>query len=133
MNKLFKDDILTVDISVTGETDSYEVKISFGGFLRILRDQIKRTNKFDLKAVTKSLITGINRDDVYVNCSCPDSNYRYRYWQTKNKTNSTEGENRPSNITNPNDTLGAGCKHVLLVLSNLSWILKAASTIYNLC
>ena len=63
MNKLFKDNILTVDIKVKGETDDYFVKISFGGFLELLRDQINRTGKFDLKAVTRALINGFNKDD----------------------------------------------------------------------
>lgn len=130
MNKLFKEDILTVDVQVKGETDVYTVKISFGGFLELLHDQLKK-QEFNLKAVTRALITGFNRDDVYIHCSCPDSRYRFAYWQTRKKTNSGDPENRPANITNPNDTLGEGCKHVLLVLSNTSWLLKVASTIFN--
>ena len=63
--------------------------------------------------------------------NCPDSQYRFSYWQTKNKVNSGEEENRPANITNPHDSLGTSCKHVLLVLSNESWLLKVASVIYN--
>ena len=131
MNKLFKDNILTVDINVKGETDEYTVKMSFGGFLGLLRDQIERFEKFDLKAVTRALINGFNKDDVYIHCSCPDWAYRYAYFATKNKINSGDPETRASNITNPNDELGSACKHVLLVLSNTSWILKVASTIYN--
>ena len=75
MNKLFKDNILTVDINVKGETDNYAVKISFGGFKGLLQDQIKKLGKFDLKAVTRALINGFNKDDVYIHCSClhPDT------------------------------------------------------------
>lgn len=131
MNKLFKDDILTVDVEVKGETDTYSVRISFGGFLELLHDQLKRQDRFDLKAVTRALVNGFNRDDVYIHCNCPDSTYRFSYWQTRNNINSGDPENRPSNITNPKDTLGSACKHVLLVLSNTSWILKVASTIFN--
>ncbi|MBO5711337.1 MAG: hypothetical protein J6R47_00725 [Acholeplasmatales bacterium] len=131
MNKLFKDNILTVDVNVKGETDTYTVKMSFGGFLGLLRDQIDRLGKFDLKAVTRALINGFNKDDVYIHCSCPDWSYRYAYFATKNKINSGDPETRASNITNPNDDLGSACKHVLLVLSNNSWLLKVASTIYN--
>ena len=131
MNKLFKDNILTVDINVKGETDEYQVKISFGGFKGLLQDQIKKIGKFDLKAVTRALINGFNKDDVYIHCSCPDWQYRYAYYATKNNINSGDAENRASNITNPDDKLGSACKHVLLVLSNTSWILKVASTIYN--
>lgn len=58
--------------------------------------------------------------------------YRYQYWATKNKYNS--GPAQPSNgkwIRNPNDSLGSGCKHTLLVLSNNSWILPCCRVIYN--
>jgi hypothetical protein len=132
MNKLFKQDILTVDINVKGETNDYTVKISFGGFLQLLLDQIeKQDGKLDLKAVTRALVNGFNKDDVYIHCSCPDWKYRFNYFATRNQINSGEAENRPSDITNPNDTLGSACKHVLLVLSNTSWIIKVGSTIYN--
>ena len=132
MNKLFKKDILTVDIQVKGETDTYTVKISFGGFCELLQDQIKKQDgKLDFKAVTRALILGFNKDDVFIHCSCPDATYRMNYWQTKNGITSGEPETRPSDITNPDDTLGSACKHVLLVLSNTSWLLKVGSTILN--
>lgn len=75
MNKLFKQDILTVDIQVRGETDTYTVKISFGGFLELLHDQIKSTNQLSLKEITRALVNGFNRNDVYIHCSClhPDT------------------------------------------------------------
>lgn len=131
MNKLFKDNILTIDVNVKGETDDYIVRISFGGFLELLHDQLKKNPEFNLKAVTRALIIGFNRDDVYIKCSCPDWQYRYAYYATKNDINSGDPETRPSDITNPDDKLGSACKHVLLVLSNTSWLLKVASTIYN--
>ena len=96
----------------------------------MLHDQLKK-QEFNLKAITRALITGFNRDDVYIHCSCPDARYRFAYWQTKKNTNSGDPETRPANITNPDDNLGEGCKHVLLVLSNTSWLLKVASTIFN--
>lgn len=131
MNKLFKDDILTVNINVKGETDNYQVRISFGGFLDLIREQIDKLGILNLKAVTRALINGFNKDDVYIKCSCPDWQYRYAYYATKNNINSGDPETRPSDITNPDDKLGSACKHVLLVLSNTSWILKVASTVYN--
>jgi hypothetical protein len=133
MNKLFKQDILTVNIFVKGETDDYTVRISFGGFLEILRDQIGRNpnGEINLRAITRALIIGFNKDDVFINCSCPDFHYRFGYWATRNKINSGVAETRPSDITNPNDTLGSGCKHILLVLSNNNWLIKVASVINN--
>lgn len=132
MNKLFKQDILDVDISVTGETDSYIVKISFGGFCELIQKEIeKQQGVFNYKAVTRALIRGFNQDDVYISCNCSDWKYRFNYYATKNNITSGSPENRPSDITNPDDNLGPACKHVLLVLSNTSWLLKVSSTIYN--
>ena len=71
MNKLFKDDILTVNIAVKGETDDYTVRISFGGFLEILHDEIERNSgKLELKPIARALITGFNKDDVFIGCNC---------------------------------------------------------------
>lgn len=132
MNKLFKENILTVNVSVKGETDDYTVKISFGGFLDILNKLLDDNEEnLNLRNITRALITGFNQDDVYIFCSCPDFHYRFGYWATKNKLNSGEPETRPSNITNPEDSLGSGCKHILLVLSNNSWLIKVASVINN--
>lgn len=63
--------------------------------------------------------------------NCPDYHYRLSYWNTRDKINIGAPENIPSNITNPNNDLGPGCKHIMLVLSNHNWILKVASTINN--
>lgn len=131
MNKLFKDDILTVNIPVQGETDNYIVRITFGGFLEILRDQIANKEKLDFRDICRACIIGFNKDDIFISCSCPDFNYRFRYWTTKNNINSGDPETRPSNITNPNDSLGSACKHILLILNNNSWIIKVASVINN--
>lgn len=81
--------------------------------------------------ITKALIMGFNRNDVYIHCDCPDFKYRYGFYATRNKINSGEVENRPSNQTNPDDKLGSGCKHILLVLTNTSWLIKVATVIYN--
>lgn len=132
MDKLFKQNILTVNIAVNGETDNYTVRISFGGFLDILYDELKRQDfRLDLRAITRALITGFNKDDVFIGCNCPDFYYRFGFWTTHNGVSSIDPENRPSKITNPNDKLGSGCKHVLLVLSNNSWLIKCASVINN--
>lgn len=56
--------------------------------------------------------------------------YRQSYYASKNNYG-TQYEPRPSNITNPNDTKGGGCKHCMLVLANLDWIMKVSSVINN--
>ena len=68
--------------------------------------------------------------------NCPDWRFRFDYLaREKHKTNSTDNPDDPQNRapvkTNPDDTLGSGCKHTLLVLSNRSWLIKVASVINN--
>lgn len=132
MNSLFKDGILNLSIDVRGETDNYIVKISYGGFLDALKDELKRNNdELDLRVVIRALVIGFNKNEVYLKCTCPDWQYRFHYWATIENYNNGEPELRPADETNPDNELGAGCKHVLLVLGNTSWIIKASSVIMN--
>lgn len=130
MNKLFKDDIIDVDIDVKGETNVYVVRISFAGFLDELHNFLK-TNELDRKIISKALVKAFNGDDVYINCTCPDFRYRGKYWATKNNILIGAPEDRPSDITNPDDSKGPGCKHITLALSDSSWLIKVSSVIYN--
>ena len=131
MNKLFYDDVLTVFIDVQGETDKYVVSITFGGFLNQVHRELRSGKEFDLRVAIKSLVAAFNSDNVYVRCSCPDFKYRMAYWDTKNDSITGAQELRPSDITKPNDTKGPGCKHIMLVLANHSWLIKVASVIVN--
>lgn len=133
MDAFFKADILDFIIKVRGETNDYQVIITFENALRSIQEEIKRNKgKLEFRCILRALIETFNRGDVYVNCSCPDFTYRQAYWATKGGYNS--GTPQPSNgkmIANPNDTKGGGCKHVNLVLGNLDWMMKVASVINN--
>lgn len=132
MNDLFRNNVLTVNIPIRGETDDYLVKIKFSGFLDLLQDQLERQNgELNLRAILRALINAFNRDDVYIHCSCPDWKYRMNFWSTMGDINSGDPENRVSKITNPENKLGPGCKHVMLVISNTGWLIKVASVINN--
>lgn len=131
MNKFFKDDILDVNIQVYGESDNYIVTLSFGGVLYNLRKDVMQTDNLDLSAIIKAITRSFNSDDVFIHCSCPDWAYRMNYYSTKKKINAGQPEIRPSVITNPDDKLGDGCKHTMLVLANTSWIMKVARVIFN--
>lgn len=132
MNELFKNNILTVGIEVHGETDDYIVTMKFGGFLDTLRDILKRQDdKLDLRAIIRALLEAFNRKDVYIRCNCPDFYYRMGYFCTVDKIIEGEPQLIPSKVTNPKNTLGPGCKHVMLVLANTGWIVKLASVINN--
>lgn len=131
-NQFFKDNIMTVNLDVVGETNEYVVTISFGGALDEIHRELKKANNIlNLKVVIRALLNSFNSDNVYIRCSCEDFKYRFSYWLSKNKVIAGELENRPSDKTNPNNTLGRGCKHIMLVLSNTSWIIKLASVVYN--
>ena len=134
MNKFFKDDILDLYVKVHGETDDYMVGISFSGILELIRDETSKDENLqvDLRLIMKMLKRAFNKEDkVLVRCNCPDAKYRMAYWQSVNDIIVGDKENRPSDITNPHDNLGPACKHVILVLSNTSWLVKLASAINN--
>lgn len=132
MDKLFKKDVLTVDIPVHGETDDYKVKISYLGLLELLRKYVERNNGVcTLREISRACIDAFNSNEVLISCTCPDFQYRFAYHRTRQKENSGAPETRPSDITNPHDTLGSGCKHILLVLSNNSWVLRVARVLNN--
>lgn len=137
MNKLFKDNILDVGIEVNGETDTYIVRLLWSGFLSSLKLYMKDKGEesLDFRTISRALTDSFNHNDVYIHCSCPDWRYRMDYWSHLNDISSVEKPDdpldRPSDITNPDDTKGPGCKHTLLVLNNLSWLVKVASVIMN--
>ena len=136
MNELFKNNILTVTVNVTGETDNYQVIIKFGNFLGEVHNQLNNLNseRISLRIIIRSLVSAFNSEDVYIHCLCPDWKYRFSYWSRVNGISSDINNEQTDNgkeIRNPHDTKGAGCKHTLLVLANNSWLTKVASVIYN--
>ena len=134
MDAFWKGDILDFDVRVHGETDDYVVSLDFSNILRRIQQEVSSNkNRLEFKCVLRALVGAFNSDsDLLVSCTCPDWKYRQAYWATRGGYNS--GQPQPSNgmaIANPNDTKGAGCKHVNLVLSNLDWMMKIASVINN--
>ena len=132
MNKAFKQDVLDFSIKVNGETNDYLVRLSFSGVIDKLKDEIAKNNgKLEFKCVVKALIECFNKNDVYIFCECPDWEFRFGYWASVNDIIVGDKEDIPSDITNPNNTLGPCCKHICLVLTNLKWVYKLAATIHN--
>jgi len=132
MDRFFKRDILSFSVPVRGETDTYMVSLELHDVLKEIQRQIRQNKgKFEFKVVLSSLSSVLNTGDVYTGCTCPDAKYRQAFWQTRNNYKAGYKELRPSDETNPRDELGAGCKHVMLVLANLSWMYKVASVINN--
>lgn len=136
MDAFFKADMLEFDISVKGETDDYTVTVLFENVLKeIKRNVSQNKGKFEFKCVMQALMRVFNSEDIYVACSCKDFVYGgYNYYSFKGNYNSNpqlgKALEKPV-IRNPNDTKGDACKHILLCLSNLDWIMKIASVINN--
>lgn len=65
---------------------------------------------------------------VLHNC---DFFYRFGYFLSKDDIIYGERQDIPSDITNPDNDLGRGCKHIMLALSNHSWLIKVASAVNN--
>lgn len=137
MNDVFKKDIFQVNIPVVGETDEYTVTIKLEGVVAEIQKNIKNNgNKFEYRTVIQALTKVFNTTNVYVKCSCPDAKFRFAHWNIIKNISVDDSSQDPGpgkGIVNPNDDKGRGCKHMLLVLSNGAWMMKAASVIVNYC
>ena len=137
MNKVFKQDILHINIPIVGETDEYTATIKIEGVIAEIQKNIKNNgNKFEYRTVIQAITKIFNTTDVYVKCSCPDFKYRFAHWNIIKNVSVDDSSQDPGpgkGIANPNDDKGRGCKHVLQVLANGDWMLKCASVINNYC
>lgn len=135
MNDFFKKDILQVNIPVIGETDNYEVTIKMEGVVEEIAKGIKNNkNKFEYKTIVQAIAKVFNTANIYTKCTCPDHLYNYAHWNIVNNVSSDDTSKDPGpgkGIRNPKDDKGRGCKHILLVLANVDWIMKVASVINN--
>ena len=135
MNDLFKNDTLTVNIPVVGETGNYEVTIKMEGVVAELAKNIKNNqNKLEFRSVIQALTKVFNTADIYVRCNCKDYAFNFEHWNIINNVSAVGSDKDPGagkGIANPNDDKGRGCKHILLVLANTDWLMKLASTIKN--
>lgn len=132
MNTFWKEDTLNFGVRVKGETGEYTVSISFKDILPKIERKIKdNKNLLQIRCIYDALIQAINNGDVLISCDCPDYTYRLKYWNSKNGDEAKEKETRASDITNPDNTKGPACKHILAVLNNVDWLKKIASVINN--
>ena len=135
MNKFFKDDILEVKIPVQGETDQYTVSVRLAGIVNEIAKNIKNNqNKFEYRTVIQAITKIFNTGNVYVKCTCPDFKYNFAHNLIVANVSTDDSSSDPGpgkGIRNPNDDKGRGCKHILLVLANGSWIMQVSSVIKN--
>ena len=135
MNKLFKEDTLIVKVPVMGETDNYQVTIKLEGVVSEIARNIKSNkNQLEYRTIVQAITKVLNTKDVWVKCTCEDFKYNFAHHliQANMSVDDTASDPGPGkNIKNPNNDKGTGCKHILLVLADLSWAMKVASVINN--
>lgn len=132
MDALFKGKRVTLNVGVKGETDDYVVKVSWDNLLDLIKERVKlNKGKWDLKCAYLALLQSFNESNIYISCTCDDWKFRFSYYSTVNDYNSGAPEVRVSDITNPNDTKGAGCKHTMAVLTEGGIFMKLAICITN--
>lgn len=120
VNEFRKTGSLVIDIAI----GKYSCIIQINNFL----SRLKRLDKVTYRAVRMELTRALDREDILVDCSCPDFKYRYAYTATIGGFKYGRKEKRPSDKTNPN-LEGSVCKHLAFVLSNKLWVSKYSSAI----
>lgn len=125
--QLIENDLLVLQVRVGKYVDI----VAFEGVIEHFIEVVRRdpAHAVTRRNLVKALNEQIDKTDVYVRCSCPDFRYRFAYYATKFDYIYGKPENRPANITNPHDKLGAVCKHLTSILSNKKWLVKASSVI----
>lgn len=96
----------------------YRVSVRFVDFMVRLRNLLHRSKyRNDIrKCITIALNQSINRDEVLINCTCPDFYYRFSYTATVKGFGFNTNQYIPATIRNPKNQ-GSGCKHILRVLN----------------
>ena len=132
MTALFVSNLLSFIVPIHGETADYKVEILFEKICDDIKEELKRNNyKLEYKCIYRAIINALNKQDILISCTCADFKYRFAYEASKGGFNAGYPETRPARITNPRNSKGTACKHVLQVLSNLSWAVNLATTIFN--
>lgn len=58
----------------------------------------------------------LSKNDILINCTCPDFYYRFSYSATINKYGLNTNQTIPARIRNPSN-LGSGCKHLMRIIN----------------
>lgn len=129
LHRLLDEDVVECYIPI----GDYVCTIVFGYVIEnIVMELNTMTNpKIDLQLVIRSLSRAYDESDILVNCSCPDYKYRFQYWASKYGYQAGQYQVVATKITNPKDSIGSVCKHLLALLNNKTWLVKVASVVNN--
>lgn len=109
--------VITTTISGNGST--YTDSIAFKYVMTDLIETVKQSSNHvvNSKSILKSIHSSLDKQDIYIDCSCADFKYRYSFWSTEGKFK--WGKLQTSNgkqIRNPNNNMGCMCKHLYALL-----------------
>lgn len=132
MNSVFKSDALSLEIPVEGETNTYTVTVLFDGICKDIQRELKKNDyNLEFKVIYKAIVRAIKNQNMFIGCTCKDYKFRFQYIATKERYNALQAQLVPATQTNPNNDQGAGCKHILKVLDDLSWAMQLATALNN--
>ena len=132
MNSVFKSDALSLEIPVEGETNTYTVTILFDGICKDIQRELKKNDyNLEFKVIYKAIVRALKNQNMFIGCTCKDYKFRFQYIATKERYNALQAQLVPATQTNPNNDQGAGCKHILKVLDDLSWAMQLATALNN--
>ena len=132
MNSIFKSDALSLEMPVEGETNTYTVTILFDGICKDIQRELKKNDyNLEFKVIYKAIVRAIKNQNMFIGCTCKDYKFRFQYIATKERYNALQAQLVPATQTNPNNDQGAGCKHILKVLDDLSWAMQLATALNN--
>ena len=115
----FLNNWLVISCNISGNSSNYDDVIAFENVVKDLIEVAKQDAKHIVNAtlIKKSLKASLDKNDIYLDCNCPDWKFRYEFWSTKDKYK--WGKLQTSNgkgIRNPNNNIGSMCKHLYALL-----------------
>lgn len=117
----------------------YDVIVSFEGPFENLYQTVRgwggvnRWKRITLKILTDCISKALDDEDLQVDCSCPDFQYRFAYWLSRPDVDAKYGmkQNTEPEVRNTGNNQGYVCKHVLAALYGKRWVIAAAKIWLN--
>lgn len=128
----FRDLFENDNFTWSSRVGDYIVTISFEGAFSILQWELKpwrgknRWKRINHMVLVNALTKALDREDLFVDCSCPDFKYRFAYWATQADCKYGVQQNKPPTVRNVKNNKGFVCKHILATLYGKRWVPAAA-------
>ena len=123
---------LVITTNISGNSNTYTDSIAFKNVMTDLIDLAKIDSKHyvNSKLIIKSIKRSLDNNDIYVDCNCPDFNFRYAYHATQGQFKWGKLQNsNGKKIRNPNNDIGSMCKHLYALLRSNTFLDKISDKI----